>query len=245
MLFVRCLCALVAASCLCLTGCSLRTESQPQPSATPLPTASSSAAAANAPSVGEDWALRLVNSQNPLPEDFAPKTTAMPGYDERLFDARAADSLCQLLEAAQQDGCPLYLVSGYRSIERQTALFARKTRFYLDQGLTQAQAEEKASQLVARPGTSEHNLGLAADLVSADWYSSHSDLTADFDTTPAFAWLSQHAADYGFILRYPKDKQAITGVDYEPWHYRYVGREAALAITSAGLTLEEYHAQHP
>ena len=101
-------------------------------------------------------------------------------------------------------------------------------------------AERQAAQWVARPGTSEHNLGLAADIVSADWYAQHDDLTADFDQTPAFAWLREHCADYGFILRYPLGKESVTGVTYEPWHYRYVGEEAARAIMDAQLTLEEY-----
>ena len=90
------------------------------------------------------------------------------------------------------------------------------------------------------PGTSEHNTGLAADIVSADWYSKHSDLTADFEDTPEFEWLYAHCADYGFILRYPPDKSATTGIGYEPWHYRYVGKEAASAITQSSLCLEEW-----
>ena len=202
------------------------------------------AAQAAAPAAGEEaWALRLVNANNPLPDDFTIDTASIPGYDSRLFDARAAADLTAMLDAAQKAGSPLYLVSAYRSVQRQTALFQRKVNEYLAQGKSQQEAEQSAAQWVARPGTSEHNLGLAADIVSADWYSGHSDLTADFEQTGAFEWLARNAPDYGFILRYPQGKQEVTGVEYEPWHYRYVGKQAAREITDAGITLEEYLAR--
>lgn len=133
-------------------------------------------------------------------------------------------------------------MSGYRSVGRQKALFARKVQSFLNEGFPQEEAEKQAAQWVARPGTSEHNLGLAADIVSAGWYSSHDDLTADFDQTPEFAWLRDNCAAYGFVLRYPKGKESVTGVTYEPWHYRYIGKEAAADLTARGLTLEEYWA---
>jgi D-alanyl-D-alanine carboxypeptidase len=183
---------------------------------------------------------RLVNAQNPLPENFTVETVNITGYDERPFDKRAAPDLEALLADAEAAGCKLYLVSGYRSVERQTALFRRKTNAFLAEGFDQAEAERQAAMWVARPGTSEHNTGLAADLVSADWYAHHNDLTADFDTTPEFEWLLAHCAEYGFILRYPKEKENITGVTYEPWHYRYVGKQAAADIMRSGGTLEEY-----
>ena len=201
--------------------------------------ASGTAAAAAVP--GEDWATRLVNAANPLPEDFSVKTVMIEGYENRPFDARAADALEAMLTDAEAAGCKLYLVSAYRSVERQRNLFARKTQSFVDEGFPQAEAEKQAAQWVARPGTSEHNLGLAADIVSADWYAGHDDLTADFDQTPAFRWLQAHCAEYGFILRYPQGKEDVTGVTYEPWHYRYVGREAAAQIMGQGITLEEYH----
>lgn len=200
----------------------------------------SAAAAAAAPADGDAWMTRLVNAQNPLPENFSVETVNITGYDERLFDKRAAPDLEALLADAEAAGCKLYLVSGYRSVARQTALFRRKTNAFLAEGFNQDEAERQAAMWVARPGTSEHNTGLAADLVSADWYAHHSDLTADFDTTPEFEWLSAHCAEYGFILRYPEGKEKITGVTYEPWHYRYVGKQAAAEIMRAGGTLEEY-----
>lgn len=198
------------------------------------------AAAAPAPGDGEAWMTRLVNAQNPLPENFTVETARISGYDERLFDKRAAPDLEALLADAEAAGCKLYLVSGYRSVERQAALFLRKTNSFLAEGFDQAEAERQAAMWVARPGTSEHNTGLAADLVSAGWYAHHDDLTADFEETPEFAWLYEHCAEYGFILRYPRGKENITGVTYEPWHYRYVGKQAAAEIMRAGSTLEEY-----
>lgn len=200
------------------------------------------AATAAAPADADTWMTRLVNAQNPLPEDFTVETARISGYDERLFDKRAAPELEAMLADAEAAGCKLYLVSGYRSVARQKALFERKTNAFLAEGFDRAEAERQAAMWVARPGASEHNTGLAADLVSADWYATHDDLTADFADTPEFAWLSAHCAEYGFILRYPKGKENITGVTYEPWHYRYVGREAAAAIQEAGGTLEEYRA---
>ena len=149
-----------------------------------------------------------------------------------------------MLADAEAAGCKLYLVSGYRSVERQTALFKRKTNSFMAEGFSREEAEKQAAMWVARPGTSEHNTGLAADIVSADWYSKHSDLTADFEDTPEFEWLYAHCADYGFILRYPRGKENVTGVTYEPWHYRYVGKDAAKAIMQAGGTLEEYTGAH-
>ncbi|MEG0484770.1 MAG: M15 family metallopeptidase [Oscillospiraceae bacterium] len=202
-----------------------------------------SSAAANAAVEDLAWATRLVNAQNPLPENFTVKTTAIRGYDNREFDHRAAQSLEALLHDAEQVGNKLYLVSAYRSIERQAALFKRKTAFYTAQGKCLQDAEKEAAKWVARPGTSEHNTGLAADMVSASWYENNSDLTQAFEATPEFAWLSAHCSEYGFILRYPKGKEDITGIAYEPWHYRYVGKNAAEKICKAELCLEEYFLQ--
>lgn len=201
---------------------------------------SSASTVANASVDFLSWQLRVANAKNPLPDGFTVKCRKIEGYDSRLFDERAADSLEKMLTDAEKAGLKLYLVSGYRSVSRQKALFERKTNYYIDQGLVREKAEEEAAKWVARPGTSEHNLGLAADIVSADWYSQHNDLTADFEETEHFKWLKTNCAQYGFIIRYPKDKQEITGITYEPWHYRYVGQEAAKIIMEQGLCLEEY-----
>lgn len=215
------------------------------PTSDPSGASVSSDAAMASAEAASNWQLRLVNAANPLPDDFEPETSNIAGYEHRPFDMRAADWLEKMLHDAEQDGCKLYLVSGYRSIGRQRALFQIKTEEFMQQGMAAQQAEQEASRWVARPGTSEHNLGLAADIVSADWYTTHSDLTEDFEQTPAFAWLKANCAEYGFILRYPKEKEAVTGISYEPWHYRYVGQEAAKQIMLSGITLEEYLQANP
>lgn len=215
------------------------------PTSDPSGASVSSDAAMASAEAASNWQLRLVNAANPLPDDFEPETSNIAGYEHRPFDMRAADWLEKMLHDAEQDGCKLYLVSGYRSIGRQRALFQIKTEELMQQGLSAQQAEQEAARWVARPGTSEHNLGLAADIVSADWYTTHNDLTEDFEQTPAFAWLKANCAEYGFILRYPKEKEAVTGISYEPWHYRYVGQEAAKQIMLTGITLEEYLQANP
>ncbi len=182
--------------------------------------------------------LTLVNDARRLPEDYAPPLGGITGSEKQLH-VTAAQALDQMLAAAAADGCPLHVVSGYRSVKYQQGLFERKVQSCLDAGLSPAEADAEAAKWVARPGASEHSLGLAVDLVSGDWYLQHDDLTQDFETTAAFAWLAKNAAQYGFILRYPADKEAVTGVHYEPWHYRYVG-EAAPEIARSGLCLEEW-----
>ena len=181
--------------------------------------------------------LLFTSGQIPL----IPETGELAQGDIAAQAEQSCKNVAAILEAA---GCKLYLVSGYRSVERQTALFKRKTNSFMAEGFSREEAEKQAAMWVARPGTSEHNTGLAADIVSADWYSKHSDLTADFEDTPEFEWLYAHCADYGFILRYPRGKENVTGVTYEPWHYRYVGKDAAKAIMQAGGTLEEYTGAH-
>ncbi|MDL2215872.1 M15 family metallopeptidase [Ruminococcaceae bacterium OttesenSCG-928-N02] len=204
-----------------------------------LPTLQSGEQQVNTPAPRQ-WNLTLVNGDNPLPQTFVPETRAIADYPERLFDARAANALEAMLEAARVAGQPLYLVSAYRSIAYQQGLFRRKVSYYKGLGYADAQADEMAARWVARPACSEHNLGLAADIVSADWYMEHSDLTTDFAQTPTYAWLCENAATYGFIVRYPQGSEEITGISFEPWHFRYVGPEAATEIWDLGLCLEEY-----
>lgn len=185
-----------------------------------------------------DWALILVNRDNPLPKDYTVETA---NYNSaRKFDARAIDYLKNMVKAAKSDGIILNVISSYRSVERQTVLFENKVSQYMDKGYSREKAEKKAAMVVAIPGTSEHSTGLAADIVSVKWYDLHSELTEDFDKTKEYDWLEKNAADYGFILRYPKDKEDVTGISYEPWHYRFVGIENAKYISSRGLTLEEF-----
>lgn len=190
-----------------------------------------------------NWSTMLVNAENPLPGDFSVKTRSIAKYPDRSFDERAAAELEAMMDAAAGDGCPLYLVSAYRSVARQKALYERKVNYYLGKNYEPELAREQASKWVAAPGTSEHNLGLAADIVSAKWYNTHDDLTEEFEDTPEFAWLMAHCAEYGFVLRYPADKTGTTGIGYEPWHYRYVGRDAAAYMNAQHLCLEELHTE--
>jgi D-alanyl-D-alanine carboxypeptidase len=170
--------------------------------------------------------ILLVNAANPLPEGYRPGTLvnlyAQKGrhfqlakadieVDETVFDAMEA-----MFTAAEQDGVDGFIItSGYRSREAQADIFASNT-----------------DGTAANPGESEHETGLAFDVVAMG--------DGNFENTPQFEWLRGHCAEYGFIIRYPKGKESVTGYPYEPWHYRYVGGEHAAAITDAGLTLEEY-----
>ena len=193
------------------------------------------------------WSTMLVNQWSYMPEGYVPEVRAI-NYQgvspaNNKFDVRAADALELMLADARAAGYNMYLVSAYRSHEYQIGLYNRKVNEYLNAGYDEATAKSEASQWVAIPGTSEHCIGLAADIVSSTWYNYNSDLTHDFENTEHFKWLYENCADYGFILRYPKGKESITAITYEPWHYRYVGVDAAKYIMENNLTLEEFHAQ--
>lgn len=180
------------------------------------------------------FALRLVNAQNPLPAGFSVETKALENGER--FDARAFTALQQMLSDGAGQGLNFVVCSGYRTMEKQTQLYNQKVAYYKGQGLSTSAAEEKAATVVARPGTSEHNLGLAADICALNYQR----LDDGYAETNEAKWLLANCADYGFILRYPKGKEQITGVIYEPWHFRYVGKAAAREIMASGLCLEEF-----
>ena len=136
-----------------------------------------------------------------------------------------------MYNAAQKEGINLAPCSGYRSYELQERNYNNKVSFYESQGYSNKDAKVKAATIIMPPGSSEHNLGYAMDIVCVDEW---------FEDTAEFKWLTENAADYGFIMRYPKDKQDITKVIYEPWHWRYVGVELAKELKDSGLVLEEY-----
>ena len=184
----------------------------------------------------------LVNKNNSLPSGFTIETRTVKGT-EKLFDARVASNLEDMLSDAAKAGYPMYLVSTYRTVAYQEGLYNRKINHYLNAGYTEEKAKEEAGKWVAIPGTSEHNLGLAADIVSSTWYNTNNDLTQEFENTQHFTWLKDNCYKYGFVIRYPKGKEEVTGISYEPWHYRYVGVEVATYLTENNLTLEEYHNQ--
>ncbi len=185
-----------------------------------------------------DWRLIIANKHYPLPESYKINVSYVSG-NYRL-DSRIADAYKSMIAGAKEDGITLKIISGFRTYQGQTTLFNNKVNKYLNQGYSREKATELAAQYVAPPGTSEHLTGLAVDLISTNWYSYNSDLNSGFEKTKEFEWLYNNCAEYGFVLRYPKDKETITGYSYEPWHYRYVGVEAAKEIMSSKICLEEY-----
>lgn len=182
------------------------------------------------------WNLVLVNSAHPLPEDWAPDLTVIDPYTGEEFDSRAIGELNAMLRDMEAQGLHPLVCSGYRSYESQVDIFQSNVEEALSQGYAQDEAEQQASLWVMPPGCSEHQSGLAADIVSQD----NQRLDESQDSTPEQQWLHANCQDYGFILRYPRGKTEFTGVNYEPWHYRYVGKEAAREITAQGICLEEY-----
>ena len=187
------------------------------------------------------WNLTLVNFENKLAEDFEPKEVAEAdnGY---VTDARIADAAKKMIsDARAKDNVRIIALSGYRDYEYQKELFDNKVeRLQQAKGYSVSKAREEAATVVAVPGTSEHQLGLALDLVDAR----HVKLNESQENTAAYKWLYKHCAEYGFIVRYPNGKTDITGIIYEPWHFRYVGVEAATYIMENNLTLEEYLSDH-
>ena len=178
----------------------------------------------------EKWYLTLVNSSYRIPDNYEPDLVYVCGSGERL-DRKVAEHYEAMYNAAQKDGINLAPCSGYRSYELQERNYNNKVSFYESQGYSNKDAKVKAATIIMPPGSSEHNLGYAMDIVCVDEW---------FEDTAEFRWLTENAADYGFIMRYPKDKQDITKVIYEPWHWRYVGVELAKELKDSGLVLEEY-----
>ena len=182
----------------------------------------------------EEYYLLLANAENPLPQDWSIQTEEVQnGYE---MDKRAAPAMREMIQAAKEDGVELMLCSAYRSVEKQQQLFDRSQQAYMAQGMSEEEAYAKTATETAIPGTSEHQTGLAADIVTPTYQM----LDAGFADTPAGQWLSEHAAEYGFVLRYPQDKQEVTGIIYESWHYRFVGKIHAKLMKESGLCLEEY-----
>ena len=188
-----------------------------------------------------DPMMVLVNHTNKMPDDytFETKECGSKTAVNKTLQTAACDAFLEMQKAAAAENVTIWMQSGYRSVKYQTGLYERKTKYYTDQGYDLATAKEKAAAVVNPPGYSEHNCGLAADLNSPE----HTGLDEGFENTTAFRWLCEHAADYGFILRYPKGAEAQTEITYEPWHWRYVGVENARKISASGLCFEDYIAQ--
>lgn len=181
-----------------------------------------------------EWSMVLVNPWNKLPDDFSVMLTELDNGN--AVDSRIYNDLQEMLNDARSEGLEPLICSSYRSYELQDRLFRNKVDFYLSEGYDSYNAEREAAKWVAFPGTSEHQTGLAVDIVSIHYQL----LDENQEDTPEQKWLMENSYKYGFILRYPTDKSHITGINYEPWHYRYVGKEVAKEIYEQGLCLEEY-----
>ena len=193
-----------------------------------------SVAAKVAPEATADWRLLLVNPWNKLPEDFSVERKSLANGLQ--VDARIYDDLSAMLGACFEAGLHPVVCSAYRTQATQQRLYNNKIARLLASGYSREAALKEAARWVAVPGTSEHQTGMALDIVSY----SYQYLNQKQEETAEQKWLMEHCWEYGFILRYPSDKSEITGIGYEPWHYRYVGQETAAAIRESGLCLEEY-----
>lgn len=223
--------ALVSILVTAISGCTPVTEEPnlppdnetPEPDPTPPPE--------------PDPYLILVNADNPLAEDLEPNLKTIQGNFK--LEEQAADAYLEMKAAAKADGISLLVASAHRPVATQERLYKNKIKEFLSQGYSEADAAVVAATIVARPGTSEHNTGLAVDIVTP----SYQRLIEGFANTDAAKWLAANAHKYGFVLRYPKDKQEITNIIFEPWHFRYVGLEHAQYMYENGLCLEEYLAE--
>lgn len=181
-----------------------------------------------------DWRLVLINKQHPIPDDYDFKLgTFTSGM---RCDERVIEDLLLMMQAAKKDGLNLVVRSPYRTSDHQEDNFNDRIKSYMKQGLSYMEAYKATSRVITVPGCSEHEVGLALDITSDSFIP----LLQGFADTEEGKWLEEHCHEYGFILRYPSGKEYITGIEYEPWHFRYVGREAAAVIKDEGLCLEEF-----
>ena len=174
------------------------------------------------------WNLMLVNSQYRIPDDYSVELIRLSNGEQ--VDSRIYPDLQEMFDDARGAGYSLFVRAGYRSEEDQEDLMEDKIEAYRQEGYSQREAEHEAEKWVAKPGTSEHELGLAVDI----------NAEGQTDGNRLYQWLAEHSWKYGFILRYPAEKEEITGSDYEPWHFRYVGKQAAKEMYEQDLCLEEY-----
>lgn len=177
-----------------------------------------------------DWRLMLVNRWNPVPEDYTVELTEL--WNGESVDSRIYPDLQEMFDSARAAGFNPYVNAGYRTNQVQQSLMDQEIQDNMAEGYSEKEARRLAEQWVAVPGTSEHEIGLAVDISMED--------TVSQSRSEVWQWLMENSYKYGFILRYPEDKTDITGIGYEPWHYRYVGKEAAEEIYRKGICLEEY-----
>jgi hypothetical protein len=177
----------------------------------------------------------LVNPWNYVPSDYSVKLSKYKDYKVATV---CLSDLKEMISDCKSSGSKAVVVSAYRSHSYQAGLYERRVQRFIDQGYSREEAEIEAAKRVAIPGTSEHELGLAVDIVDVNYQ----DLDKEQENTAAQKWLMANSWKYGFILRYPNSKSGVTGIIYEPWHYRYVGKELAKELHSSGQCLEEYFA---
>ncbi|MBO4336524.1 MAG: M15 family metallopeptidase [Lachnospiraceae bacterium] len=181
----------------------------------------------------DDWRLILVNKQHPIPWDYEIKLGTI--HNGQRVDERIVTDLEHMLEAAKEDGIRLLVISPYRSSEKQQELFLQKVNRAMRKGESFLSAYRDTAQAVTVPGSSEHEIGLAVDITTKE----HITLDEEYADSEGGRWLYENCSDYGFILRYPEGSEEITGIEFEPWHFRYVGKEAAKYLMENKLTLEQ------
>lgn len=182
------------------------------------------------------WALILTNARYPIQEDYTVELKVLPGTEQSV-DARIYDTTLRMISDMKEEGLRPIVCSAYRTLDRQEILFNRKVKSYVKKGYSMEAAAREAQHVLSIPGSGEHCLGLAIDVCSQ----SYQRLEEGFEDTKEGKWLREHCAEYGFILRYDKGKEESTGINYEPWHFRYVGVDVAKYIMEKGITLEEFY----
>lgn len=182
------------------------------------------------------WCLILTNAEYPVPEDYEVELEAIPGTEQSV-DRRIYEPLMAMIGDMKAQGLSPVVCSGYRTLDKQEKLFNRKVQSYVKGGHTKEESYNLARQTISIPGSGEHCLGLAVDFYTRRYHR----LERAFEDTPESKWLVEHAQDYGFVMRYGENKTDITGIQYEPWHYRYVGVEAAKYMKDHDLSMEEFY----
>ena len=182
------------------------------------------------------WCLILTNAEYPVPEDYEVELEAIPGTEQSV-DKRIYEPLMAMIGDMKAQGLSPIVCSGYRTLDKQEKLFNRKVLSFVKAGHTKEESYNLARQTISIPGSGEHCLGLAVDFYTRRYHK----LERAFEDTPESKWLVEHAQDYGFVMRYGENKTDITGIQYEPWHYRYVGVEAAKYMKDNELSLEEFY----
>lgn len=187
----------------------------------------------------DDWNLILVNNWLPLPEDFDVELAEVD--NEQLIDERIVDAWNEWKQAAEEAGHNLFFASGYRSVERQTNNYNNRIQSYIQEGYSEEEAVQLTEEYIAIPNHSEHHTGLALDIVDQEWIADGQGLVPEYDTQESQQWLVETMQNYGFVLRFPEGKEELTDINYESWHFRYVGPENAAFMVEYDLVLEEYY----